>query len=79
LAHSLIFLFKKSPLTRSEIESGIGFLKQSHLRLIYAPEHERAIAWDDPDLNISWPLQAPPLISDKDRQAVRFREAEVYP
>jgi dTDP-4-dehydrorhamnose 3,5-epimerase len=45
----------------------------------YAPEHERAIAWDDPDLNITWPLPAPPLLSDKDRRAVRFREAEVYP
>lgn len=45
----------------------------------YAPEHERAIAWNDPDLNISWPLQAQPLLSDKDRMAVRFREAEVYP
>lgn len=45
----------------------------------YAPEHERAIAWNDPDLNISWPLQGPPVLSDKDRQAVRFRDAEVYP
>ena len=45
----------------------------------YNPEHERAIAWNDPDLNISWPLQTEPLLSDKDRQAVRFRDAEVYP
>ena len=45
----------------------------------YAPEHERAIAWDDPDLNISWPLPSSPILSDKDRRAVRFREAEVYP
>jgi len=44
----------------------------------YAPEHERTVAWDDPDLNISWPLQAPPLLSDKDRRASRFRDAEVY-
>ena len=45
----------------------------------YAPEHERAIAWNDPDLNVSWPLQGEPLLSDKDRRAVRFRDAEVYP
>jgi dTDP-4-dehydrorhamnose 3,5-epimerase len=45
----------------------------------YAPEHERTIAWDDPDLAISWPLQGPPLLSDKDRQAASFRTAEVYP
>jgi dTDP-4-dehydrorhamnose 3,5-epimerase len=44
----------------------------------YAPEHERTVAWDDPDLNISWPLQAPPLLSDKDRRASRVRDAEVY-
>jgi dTDP-4-dehydrorhamnose 3,5-epimerase len=45
----------------------------------YAPEHERTIAWNDPELNISWPLQAEPVLSDKDRGAKSFREAEVYP
>lgn len=45
----------------------------------YAPEQERAIAWDDPDLAISWPLHGSPLLSDKDRRAASFREAEVYP
>ena len=45
----------------------------------YAPEHERAVAWNDPELHISWPLQGEPILSDKDRQAVPFREAEVYP
>lgn len=45
----------------------------------YAPEHERTIAWNDPELNISWPLQAQPILSDKDRGAPGFRAAEVYP
>lgn len=45
----------------------------------YAPEHERTIAWNDPELNISWPLQAEPVLSDKDRGAASFRDAEVYP
>lgn len=45
----------------------------------YAPEHERTIAWNDPELNISWPLPAEPVLSDKDRGAASFREAEVYP
>ena len=47
----------------------------------YAPEHERAIRWDDPDLGIKWPLPAEvqPLLSDKDAAAVAFRDADTYP
>ena len=44
----------------------------------YAPEHERAIAWNDPDLNISWPLNGEPVLSEKDRNASLLRDAEVY-
>lgn len=45
----------------------------------YAPEHERSIAWDDPDLAIHWPLDGPPALSAKDRQGVSLRDAQVYP
>jgi dTDP-4-dehydrorhamnose 3,5-epimerase len=45
----------------------------------YAPEHERTIAWDDPELAISWPLAGPPVLSAKDAAGTRFRDAEVYP
>lgn len=45
----------------------------------YAPEHERTIAWNDPDLAISWPLAGPPVLSAKDAAGTRFRDAEVYP
>lgn len=48
----------------------------------YAPDAERCIAWDDPDLAIDWPLaelsDIPLLLSAKDRQGVPFAEAEVF-
>jgi len=44
----------------------------------YAPEHERVIAWNDPDLNVSWPLSDEPVLSDKDRRGIPFRDAEVF-
>ena len=47
----------------------------------WAPEHERAIRWDDPALGIRWPLPAglQPTLSAKDAAALRFEDAEVYP
>jgi len=44
----------------------------------YAPQHERAIRWDDPDIGIAWPQSAEPILSSKDAAAVYFKEAEVY-
>jgi len=47
----------------------------------YAPEHERAILWNDPDLKVQWPLPpgAEPVLSAKDAAAPRLRDAEVFP
>lgn len=44
----------------------------------YAPQHERSILWNDPDLAIDWSLTDPPILSAKDQAAVTLREAEVY-
>ncbi|MGF1513125.1 MAG: dTDP-4-dehydrorhamnose 3,5-epimerase [Elainellaceae cyanobacterium] len=44
----------------------------------YAPQHERSILWDDPDLAIRWPTVEPPVISKKDLAGQRFKDAEVY-
>lgn len=40
----------------------------------YAPEGDRAIIWNDPDIGIEWPL-AEPSLSAKDIQAPRLRDA----
>lgn len=45
----------------------------------WAPEYERCIAWNDPDLAITWPLTAEPVISVKDQQGTRFKDADLFP
>ena len=44
----------------------------------YAPEAERAIAWNDPALGIAWPVTEP-LLSAKDRAAPTLMAAPVLP
>ena len=39
---------------------------------------ERCIAWNDPQLNIAWPLQGTPQLSAKDQRGVAFLQAEVF-
>jgi dTDP-4-dehydrorhamnose 3,5-epimerase len=44
----------------------------------YAPEHERTILWRDPDLAIRWPLDAEPIVSEKDQRGSPLRSAELF-
>ena len=46
----------------------------------YAPEFERAIRWDDPDIAIEWPLLdgEQPILSSKDAAAPLLNDAETY-
>jgi dTDP-4-dehydrorhamnose 3,5-epimerase len=44
---------------------------------IYAPEHERTLRWDDPDVCIQWPLQyGPPVLSSKDAEGLTLRQLQ---
>jgi len=44
----------------------------------YAPEHERCITWNDPDLGIDWPIQVEPRLSAKDALGTPFATAEYF-
>ena len=44
----------------------------------YAPEFERCLAWNDPDIAIQWPLNGEPALSAKDRDGQRLAQAELF-
>jgi dTDP-4-dehydrorhamnose 3,5-epimerase len=44
----------------------------------YAPEHERTLAWNDPDLKIDWELEGNPIVSAKDLHGSALRDAETF-
>jgi len=42
----------------------------------YSPAHDRGVAWDDPDIGVTWPLPSGGLLlSDKDRRWPRLKDA----
>jgi dTDP-4-dehydrorhamnose 3,5-epimerase len=44
----------------------------------WAPEHERAVLWNDPALAIDWPLAGAPILSGKDSQGKLLADAEAF-
>lgn len=44
----------------------------------YAPEHERCISWNDPTLNIPWPIDIPPTLSTKDSMGSALAMADTF-
>ena len=56
-------------------ESALFFYKCTDF---YASECDRAIAWNDPDIDIRWPVEGP-LLSARDAAAPRLKDAPVLP
>ncbi|WP_296892130.1 dTDP-4-dehydrorhamnose 3,5-epimerase [Thiobacillus sp.] len=44
----------------------------------YAPQWDRGIRWDDPQIGVAWPLEGTPVLSAKDQVQPLLRDAEVY-
>lgn len=44
----------------------------------YAPEHERTLAWNDPELKIDWQLDGDPVVSAKDQRGIPLRDTECF-
>jgi len=46
---------------------------------LYSAEHERTLRWDDPAIDISWPLgPEPPLVSPKDAAGLSFQALPTF-
>jgi len=45
----------------------------------YSPEHDRGIIYNDPDINIDWPIAEEELIvSEKDKNLPLLKDAEIF-
>ena len=44
----------------------------------YAPQWDRGVRWDDPEIGVAWPLDGTPTLSAKDQIQPLLKDAEVY-
>lgn len=44
----------------------------------YAPQHECFLKWDDPTVDIKWPLDGTPILSAKDKLGLSLQEAKKF-
>jgi len=46
----------------------------------YAPQHERTLLWNDPDVGVDWPLKdEPPMLSRRDAEGSALKDTAGYP
>jgi dTDP-4-dehydrorhamnose 3,5-epimerase len=59
-----------------------GYYATEDCQVLYAQDEcfnekfDRSMAWDDPDLAISYPFSGTPMLSDKDRNAPKLKELQ---
>jgi len=41
-------------------------------------EHDRSLAWNDPDIGVRWPVNGAPILAAKDAKAPRLAEADLF-
>lgn len=46
---------------------------------LYAPEFDRTLRWDDPEIGITWPLDGEPALSPRDQAGHALADADTYP
>jgi dTDP-4-dehydrorhamnose 3,5-epimerase len=44
----------------------------------YYPEYDRTLLWNDSDIGIDWPVDSPPILSEKDKLGKSFSECDKY-
>lgn len=44
---------------------------------LYAPDCDRGIIWNDPQIGIEWPIDITPVLSEKDEKAPLLKEADI--
>ena len=44
----------------------------------WAPQYERTLMWNDPDIGVVWPITGEPILAAKDKTGKRLADAEMF-